>query len=382
MPLLDFLNNKPLYYTEIDYTRMPRVYEKIKSNFSSSKIIHIIGTNGKGTTGRFLASALYNSGHKTGHYTSPHILKFNERIWLDGENASDEALESSHEKLQKILSKEDSNSLSYFEYTTFLAMLVFNECEYIVLEAGLGGQHDATAVFEKTLTLVTPIDYDHQAFLGSSIKDIVNEKLNAIQKNAILANQKYEEVNTKKRELESKKNCKIFNVDELLNEEDKNKIDLISQELSLVSYLQDNLKLSISALKFLDIDYKKEDFKNSKLFGRLSKINENIIIDVGHNPLAAQSIVNALGANKYILIYNTYEDKDYKKILEILKPIIKHVEIIDIKDKRIEKKETLQKVLTHLKIECHTYKTIQKDEKYLVFGSFSVVEEFLKVYNE
>ena len=281
MPLLDFLNNKPLYYTEIDYTRMPRVYEKIKSNFSSSKIIHIIGTNGKGTTGRFLASALYNSGHKTGHYTSPHILKFNERIWIDGENARDEALESSHEKLQKILSKEDSNSLSYFEYTTFLAMLVFNECEYIVLEAGLGGQHDATAVFKKELTLVTPIDYDHQAFLGSSIKDIVNEKLNAIQKNAILANQKYEEVNTKKRELESKKNCKIFNVDELLNEEDKNKIDLISQELSLVSYLQDNLKLSISALKFLDIDYKKEDFKNSKLFGRLSKINENIIIDKG-----------------------------------------------------------------------------------------------------
>jgi dihydrofolate synthase/folylpolyglutamate synthase len=191
---LDYLNLKPLYYKEIDYTRMPRVYNKLKHLFSKTKVIHLIGTNGKGTTGRFLASSLHSLGFKVGHYTSPHILKFNERIWLSGENVTDEILESSHNELQKHLTKEESDSLSYFEYTTLLSMLVFNDCEYIVLEAGLGGEHDATAVFDKTLTLVTPIDFDHESFLGTTIDDIAQTKLNAIQNDAIIAKQKYKAV--------------------------------------------------------------------------------------------------------------------------------------------------------------------------------------------
>jgi dihydrofolate synthase/folylpolyglutamate synthase len=72
--LKDFLDNKPLYYDKIDYTRMPRVYESIKHHMQLPKIIHIVGTNAKGTTGRFLATALKNIGFSVGHYTSPHIL--------------------------------------------------------------------------------------------------------------------------------------------------------------------------------------------------------------------------------------------------------------------------------------------------------------------
>lgn len=381
MGLYDFLESKPLYYSEIDYSRMPRIYEKIKSNFTKQKIIHIIGTNGKGTTGRFLATALGNNDFKVGHYTSPHIINFNERICLDAKDVNDEALEVAHKHLQTILEKEDSNALSYFEYTTFLAMLVFNECDFVVLEAGLGGEHDATAVFDKNLTLVTPIAYDHEAFLGSDIHEIANEKLNAIQNNAILANQCYAEVYEKANTLKRENNFNILKVDAVLDLKDKRNIASISEDLSLVSYLEDNLKLSISALKFFDIDYSTKDFKNSRLFGRLTNISENIIIDVGHNPLAADSIVKALKPKKYILIYNTYKDKEYKKILSILKPIISCVEIIDIKDKRIEIKATLQTVLTDLEIEYQSFKKIDKENKYLVFGSFSVVEEFLRVYN-
>ena len=74
MKLQEFLNNKPLYYDNIDYTRMPRLYKKLKDYFVPSKIIHLIGTNAKGTTGRFLASALCDMGYKVAHYSSPHIL--------------------------------------------------------------------------------------------------------------------------------------------------------------------------------------------------------------------------------------------------------------------------------------------------------------------
>ncbi len=377
-----FLDAKPLYYDEIDYTRMPRVYDRIKASIPKVKIIHIIGTNGKGTTGRFLATALYNNGYKVGHYTSPHILEFNERIWSNGKNISDEELEFTHKKLQNILTKEESDSLSYFEYTTLLAMLYFKECEYVVLEAGLGGENDATAVFDKELTLVTTIDIDHQSFLGHTIKDIATTKLNAMQKNLILGKQKFDEIKSIADKIAKNKDVNIYNYEGFLEMQDISKIKQISQILDLAPYLVDNLKLAISALKFFDIEYGMKSFKNSKLFGRLSKIDENILVDVGHNPLAAKSIVNALAGKKYILVYNSYKDKDYKEILNILKPIILHVEIIKISDSRVELEKLLQNTLNSLEIEYTSFEGLNEGFEYLVFGSFSVVEEFLKVYNE
>lgn len=377
MVLKKFLSDKPLYYTEIDYTRMPRVYEKIKHHFTQTNIIHIVGTNGKGTTGRFLATALHNIGYKTGHYTSPHILEFKERIWIDGNNVNDVSLQITHERLQTILTREDSDSLSFFEYTTLLARFCFNDCDYIVLEAGLGGVHDATAVFPKLLTLVTPIAYDHESFLGNDISSIAREKLGAVQKIAILAKQKYRDVDAIAQSMIKEKNISIYTLDAFIKKQDLSNIKMISKELRLVEYLQDNLKLSIACLNFLKLTYVKEHFKNSKLFGRLTYYKENIIVDVGHNPLAAKSILNALNGEKYTLIYNTYKDKDYEQILQILKPIIESVEIIKIKDDRIESLELLETTLTDLEIEYTNFQTIDGNKKYLIFGSFSVVEEFL-----
>ncbi len=378
MRLKEYLDSKPLYYKEIDYDRMPRIYEKIKDSFSKSKTIHLVGTNGKGTTGRFLASALNSLGFSVGHYTSPHILKFNERIWLSGENVSDDVLEKAHERLRSILTEEDADSLSYFEYTTFLSQLIFDKCEYIVQEAGLGGEHDATAVFDKDLTLITPIGYDHEAFLGDDIKDIAKTKLNAVQNMAILAQQPYDEVYDVAKELAASKGIEFKRVEESIDAKDKLNIENIANNLSLASYLKENLSLAISALNFLNIEYKKSDFKNARLFGRLTKYKDNVIVDVGHNVLAAKSVYEALKTNKFILVYNTYFDKNYKEILEVLKPIIQRIEIIKIDDGRIESSETLVKIIEDLDIKYTEFKELDLNKNYLVFGSFSVVETFLK----
>lgn len=375
MSFKEYLNAKPLYYDEIDYSRMPRVYEKIKGSLKIAKIIHLIGTNGKGTTGRFLAAALFAKGYSVGHYTSPHILEFNERVWLDGEDASDYRLQKAHEELQKLLNKEDAASLSYFEYTTLLAILIFKECEFVVMEAGLGGEHDATAVFPKILTLVTPIAYDHEAFLGSDISQIAKTKLNAIQNSAIIANQPFSEVYDVAKSLADKN---IIRVDELLNEEDKKNISAIGKNLSLAPYLAQNLSLSIAALKFLGVSYKADDFKNARLFGRLSRVAKNIIVDVGHNALGASSIAEALAGEKFTLIYNSYRDKNYKEILSILKPIVLSVEIIEVVNQRVEEIEKIQNALDELRIKYTIFKEIKEEQNYLVFGSFSVVEKFLK----
>ena len=110
----------------------------------------------------------------------------------------------------------------------------------------------------------------------------------------------------------------------------------------------------------------------------MTKISQDIIIDVGHNPLAAQAIYEELKNQNYMLVYNSFKDKDYKKVLKILKPIIKKVEILDIQDSRIEKKDKLEATLKGLDIKYEDFKEIKQGKKYLVFGSFSVVEEFLR----
>ncbi|MDH4944990.1 bifunctional folylpolyglutamate synthase/dihydrofolate synthase [Sulfurimonas sp. C5] len=378
--LQQFLDSKPLYYTEIDYTRMPRAYESIKEKLTLPKIIHIIGTNGKGTTGRFLATALHRSGANVVHYTSPHILEFNERIWINGANISDETLEILHQELQTLLDPEFIKGLSYFEYTTFLAVLAARESDYLVLEAGLGGEYDATAVFPKVLTLVTPIDKDHEAFLGDTIESIATTKLNAVQNKAILAKQKHQTVYEVAEKLAEEKNVTIKKVADYITDEDKEKIALIAKENDLAEYLVDNLSLSIAALKELGVQYSEQSFVNGKLFGRLSPLAENILIDVGHNALAAESISKSLKNSKYTLVYNSYKDKDYKAILKLLKPIIEELLIIDVKDERIEKREKLESVLNDLEIPYKKFEKIESQKNYLIFGSFSVAEAFLKVY--
>ncbi|WP_246032269.1 bifunctional folylpolyglutamate synthase/dihydrofolate synthase [Sulfurimonas crateris] len=382
MRLKEYLDLKPLYYEKIDYERMPRVYEKVKAALPTPKIVHIIGTNGKGTTGRFLADALFSIGYSTGHYTSPHILEFNERIYMDGKNASDSELQEAHQELQEILRKDYATSLSYFEYTTLLAMLVFRKCDYVVMEAGLGGEHDATAVFPKTLTLVTPIAYDHEAFLGSNIKEIATTKLNAVQKSAILGVQKYEEVYRAAERLAAEKLLNIYRVDEILDESDRKIRDEVAKRYSLAPYLIQNLSLSIAALKFLGLDYSAENFSCEQLFGRLTKIAKNITIDVGHNVLAAQSIADALKGEKVVLVYNSYRDKNYQEILKVLKPILLHVEIIAINDQRAASIEDIKTVLTNIGVKYKQFKAIKSEFNYLVFGSFSVVETFLREYYE
>ena len=376
--LEDFLNKKPLYYDEIDYTRMPRVYEHIKSKLKIPKIIHIVGTNGKGTTGRFLATALYNIGYSVGHYTSPHILNFNERIWLNNKNISQDNLNQAHEKFIKILDEVFVNSLSYFEYTTLLAIYIYQNVDYVVLEAGLGGEYDATSVFTNILTVLTPIDIDHEVFLGSTIKDIATTKLNAIQKSVIVAKQKYYEVYDIADKISKSKNTDLFQTNSLLSDIDKQNIDLIAKRNNLVPYLIDNLSTSIAALNYLNISYKVENFDNSRLFGRLTQIKENVILDVGHNVLAAKSIVDTLKGKKFTLIYNSFKDKEYEKILKILKPIISEVEIIDIDNQRVQTYENIEKALNLLEIKHKRFFEVLDNKEYLVFGSFSVAEAFLR----
>ncbi|TET90332.1 MAG: bifunctional folylpolyglutamate synthase/dihydrofolate synthase [Sulfurovum sp.] len=392
-----FLESKPLYYKEIDHERVHHAYAMLKPHIKQPRTIHVVGTNGKGSTGRMVAHLAYKSGLKVGHYTSPHIMKFNERIWIDGVDSSDEVLEVAHQRLFEILGKKMSDALSYFEYTTLLVFVVFEHCDLMVLEAGLGGEYDATNVCNKELSIITPIGIDHQAFLGESIEEIAATKIRSIQKQVLLAPQPYDEVVEVAKRIAMEKKAKIFippSSSYLIRESTSGiqqklwihgssprmmEFQAIAKRKGWGGYLIDNAMVALRALDILDIEYTIDDLLSLELFGRFYALTENIRIDVGHNPLAARAIEKALD-KEVVLIYNSLDDKDYEEVLRTLKPKVKRVEIIPIHSQRATTLEAIEKALNKVGLEYSYFKgEIDKDENYLVFGSFYVVEAFLKI---
>ena len=303
-----FLENKPLYYKEIDHERVHIAYGMLKPHIRQPRTVHVVGTNGKGSTGRMIAHLAYKNGLKVGHFSSPHILKFNERIWLNGSDSSDSILEEAHQRLFTILGKEMSEKLSYFEYTTLLSFVVFQNCDLMVLEAGLGGEFDATNVCDKVLSVITPIGIDHQAFLGDSIEEIAGTKIRSIQKQVLLAPQVYDEVVEVAKKIAEEKDATLYV--HSASSQKRTEMEVIAKEKSWGEYLIDNASVALQALDILDISYELDDLRSLELFGRFYSLTENIRIDVGHNPLAAKAIEKALD-EKVVLIYNSLDDKDY-----------------------------------------------------------------------
>ena len=378
--LKSFLEGKPLYYKKIDHERVHVAYGMLKPHIKQPRTVHVVGTNAKGSTGRIVAHLAHKSGLSVGHYTSPHILKFNERIWLDGIDASDEVLELAHQRLFYILGQKMSDALSYFEYTTLLAFVVFESCDLIVLEAGLGGEFDATNVCDKELSIITPIGLDHQAFLGETVEEIASTKIRSIQKQVLLAPQPFNETIAIAKIISDQKSAKLLRYEELSTWSEE--LKAIGEEKGWGDYLVENASVALQALDILDIKYDINDLKTLELFGRFYPLTHNIRIDVGHNPLAAAAIEKAL-EKKVVLIYNSLDDKDYEAVLRHLKPKVKRVEIIPIASGRATTLEEIEKALKKVGLEYSYFENkMSNDEDYLVFGSFYVVEAFLKQRKE
>ena len=216
MSLNEVLLSKGAEYAPFDTSRAKRIYDSIVPIFgfdkcfgTRCKVIHIIGTNGKGSTGRFIAMGLEQQKKSVLHFTSPHLFEFNERFFVsNGEFQGDiprDRLESIHQKLWAI---ESVREASYFEYATFLALVLGMEYEYLVLEAGVGGEFDSTSVIKANVSVFTLIGLDHQEMLGEHIEQIATTKLRAMSEYAILARQNHKEVEQIAREIALQKGAK------------------------------------------------------------------------------------------------------------------------------------------------------------------------------
>ena len=165
---------------DLGLDRVRIVLDRLPLKLPRGRIFVVAGTNGKGTCATTLAAILTRAGFRTGLYTSPHLIRYNERVAVDGRYASDAELVAAFELIESV--REDV-ALTYFEFGTLAALLVFSacDCDALVLEVGLGGRLDAVNAVGADFSIITTVDFDHQQWLGGTLELIAAEKAGIIR---------------------------------------------------------------------------------------------------------------------------------------------------------------------------------------------------------
>lgn len=397
-----YMDSKAQEYAAFDPNRAKRLFKLLQPHLKlQSYNIHIIGTNGKGSTGRFITQSIIESNRKVLHFTSPHVFDFRERFYTNSGIVELEELIKAHLYLQQF---EFIQEASYFEYATFLALAIGQDCDYLVMEAGIGGEFDSTSVLKYDMTIFTRIGLDHKEMLGNNLESIAKTKLRAAQ-GVIFTH--FQEQET----LELLQNLKNIMPKTMQKENHNAPTNIIylqakdMQQLALKEYietykipyfLQENLSLAYLALKHIKIPLLKNRLD---LAGRFEIISPNIVVDVGHNIMAASATLaaakNYFNNKQFTLIYNSYKEKEISEILKIFKNDITEIIIFMVENQRIINAAEMQNILESISLPYVFYcpnkrkldilpkkliesaDILQKNKNYLVFGSFSLVEHFL-----
>lgn len=306
-------------------------------------VVHIAGTNGKGSTLAFMRAALEDAGYKVHIYTSPHLIEFNERIVLAGEKIDDDFL---YEVLEECRQKVGDIKLTFFEATTAAAILAFAKvpADIVLLETGVGGRLDATNVIAKPLlTIISSITMDHQEYLGDTLTKIAAEKAAIIKPGVkcITINQEKAAAEVIRKEA-GKKNSQL-----VIAPED------CECEISLVGkHQKQNAALAVTALNNLSgFKISEENIKSGlkKAYwparmhhmtsGKLAEMLPDgceIWVDGGHNESAAQQLVQNLKSwsdKKTYMIFGLLKQRDCSEILQIFKgSVIEKIVAVPIPD--------------------------------------------------
>ena len=314
------------------------------------KFIHIAGTNGKGSTAAMIAEILIKSDYKTGLSTSPSILKFNERMKINGEDILDDELVEIVDYI-KPLAESMSSGPTEMELITAIAFEFFKRknCDIVVLETGMGGAFDSTNIINTPeIAVITNIGLDHTAFLGNTIKEIAETKCGIIKENGNVVlyggNIEVEQIAER---VSEEKNSRLIKADfkslNLISYSLEGQIFDCGKRKNLFLSLLGNhqLKNASVALSVIDTliekgyhiseDSIKQGLKEVKWSGRFEAIGHNplFIIDGGHNPQCIEALVENINTylpnEKLTILTGVLADKDYKEMYRPVFPYIKEV---------------------------------------------------------
>ena len=418
---LELLHPKKI---DLSLKRLQRLLDKLDNpHLKLSPVIHVAGTNGKGSVASFLRSIFEFSNYKVHTYTSPHLINFNERIRINSKLISDDHLNTLLEECEYYNKAEE---ITFFEITTAAAFLAFSriESDIIILETGLGGRFDATNVVENKLcSVITPISMDHMNFLGSTIEKIAKEKLGILKnsKKIVLSKQhsvvrklaRFEAKRMKMELFEEGSNWKVreknfikknfsmffekanynFNFPKLFGE---HQIDNASTAVATVlslgrkDILSKNINQGILSAKW---PARMQNLKNGNLSSYMGK-NFEIWLDGGHN-LEASSVIKKIiekwKKENVFLVIGMMIGKDPYSFIKKLIRNLSSIFLLPIPDHQYirpyEIKNNIKKnINSKISIECsldikEVLKIIKKNYpsgKLLICGSLYLAGEVLK----
>ncbi len=424
---LSYLENSHFKAIDLGLDRIKSVAKALDLLTPAPFVITVGGTNGKGTTCRLLETVLLKAGYRVGVYSSPHLLRYNERVRIQDQELPDEA----HTASFAFIEQHKRESLTYFEFSTLSALHLFKQAnlDVVILEVGLGGRLDATNIVDSDVAVITSIDIDHVDFLGADREQIGFEKAGIFRahKPAIIG-----EPNIPQRLLEHAKSlgCQISCRDQdwhfRLQAEHwdwcgqkvrlKNlpccQIPLANAATALATFEQLPFQISEEVIR--------QSLQEVELVGRFQTLKPDVlfplaenlakpwadfpqmIIDVGHNPHAALYLAEKLTAlkakitGKIVAVCGILKDKDAQGVLSPLLPVIDEWHCVTLEGYRGQSGQalfvTLQQIAQGQSHQLHAntassvalgvkqaLATTTAHDVILVFGSFHTVGEFLQL---
>lgn len=391
-----------------------RLLEFLGNPQNQFKSIHIAGTNGKGSTSSFIASILSEMNFRVGFYTSPHLVRFNERVKVDGNEIEDDFLV----KMVNLLQPEiETIKPTFFEVTTAIAFKYFAEkgIDFGVIETGLGGRLDSTNVLLPEVSVITKIDLDHREFLGNTIEQIAREKAGIIKEGIpVVVSKNDEKVKKVFREVAEAKKSPIIFVDEnyfhsnLKQTLENLKVRIFSKisgnEYEILSpmigeFQIENLKTAIGAIEILFPQKKLTEqiprgIQNLKfrLRGRFEVLNTQpkIILDTSHNSDAIKNFIlslNELVKTPKVAVFGIMKDKEIDNVISLIENSFEKIFLCQAKTERALDVKKLSTKFNKSKIEVFNSVELALEEAIAqskndftitVFGSNFIIGEAIE----
>ena len=370
--------------------RVQLVYEKLFPNGVPFKVITVAGTNGKGSTVSFIDSIYRQSTYKVGRSTSPHLLKYNERYAIDGEDVLDEVIINAFELIE---AKREDIKLTYFEFSTLAAFIIFEKAEVdiAILEVGLGGRLDSVNVVDSDVSVITNIAIDHTDYLGDTREAIGREKAGVMRGSrpcicgdqdppqSLLAYAK--EIGTDITFV-----SKAYE-DEIGLEGDHQRLNA-AVAIKAVESLAVQNPISKSMIS--------EGIKNASIRARFEKFeigDKTIILDVAHNPAAVKTLVETLSKSSMqtVAIFSALVDKDIIEMIELASKAIKHWYLVPLSSERAIESEVLNKkfsssdsttIFQDMESAIHGSLALREVERIVIFGSFYTIADASIIINK
>ena len=347
--LLEELYSYSMFSIRLGLDNIKDICKYLGEPQNSYKVIHITGTNGKGSTSTTVERVLLEAGYKVGKYTSPHILEFNERISFNGKYISNEDVAKYYERVKKII-EEHNIQATFFEVTTAMMFDYFRDmkADYVILEAGMGGKYDATNICDNVVSVITNVALEHTEYLGDTIYKIAHEKAGIIKNcpYAIFADNnpdvkkaieeetdKYINVLEKYKDSTYELDFKTFSTNIFINGS--------KYEYSLFGdYQYKNFLCAYEVLKYLNIDEKiiQEAVKKVVWQCRFEVFSKEplVIFDGAHNLAGVDELTKIISQHfskdEVTILVSILKDKDRKSMFKRLNEISNKIILTSIPD--------------------------------------------------